>query len=101
MRHVEATGNGARTIAPGQPGKGQRWRIWWLASKYGVRAVREPNTKSAMQKRSRKTPVGGQQKMMRHADTSTTINFYGTAQKEMRKAAEAIVRISAGFKPVL
>jgi integrase len=45
------------------------------------------------------TPVGVQQKMMRHADIRTTMNHYGTALKaDMRKASEAVGQVSAGFK---
>jgi integrase len=45
------------------------------------------------------TPVGVQQKMMRHADIRTTMNHYGTALKaDMRKASDAVGRVSAGFK---
>ena len=45
------------------------------------------------------TPVGVQQKMMRHADIRTTMNHYGTALKaDMRKASDEIGRVSAGFK---
>lgn len=45
------------------------------------------------------TPVGVQQKMMRHADIRTTMNHYGAALKaDMRKAAEGIAQVSAGFK---
>jgi integrase len=45
------------------------------------------------------TSVGVQQKMMRHADIRTTLNHYGTALKaDMRKASDAIARVSAGFK---
>lgn len=42
--------------------------------------------------------LGVQQKMMRHADIRTTMNNYGTALKaDMRRAAEGIARVSAGF----
>jgi integrase len=45
------------------------------------------------------TPVGVQQKMMRHADIRTTMNHYGTALKaDMRKASDAVGQVSAGFK---
>jgi integrase len=45
------------------------------------------------------TPLGVQQKMMRHADIRTTMNHYGTALKaDMRKASDAVGRVSAGFK---
>ena len=45
------------------------------------------------------TPVGVQQKMMRHADIRTTMNHNGTALKaDMRKASDAVSRVSAGFK---
>ena len=45
------------------------------------------------------TPVGVQQKMMRHADIRTTMNHYGTALRaDMRKASDAVGRVSAGFK---
>ena len=45
------------------------------------------------------TPVGVQQKMMRHADIRTTMNHCGTALKaDMRKASDAVGRVSAGFK---
>lgn len=44
------------------------------------------------------TPIGVQQKMMRHADIRTTMNYYGAALKaDMRKAAEGIAQVSAGF----
>jgi integrase len=45
------------------------------------------------------TPAGVQQKKVRHADIRTTMNQYGTALKaDMRKAADAVGRVSAGFK---
>jgi integrase len=45
------------------------------------------------------TPMGVQQRMMRHADIRTTMNHYGTALKnDMRKAHEEVVRVSAGFR---
>jgi integrase len=45
------------------------------------------------------TPVGVQQKMMRHGDISTTMNFYGAAQQaETRKAAERDSPDLAGFR---
>jgi integrase len=45
------------------------------------------------------TPVGVQQKMMRHTDIRTTMNHHGTALKAyMRKASDAVGRVSAGFK---
>ena len=48
---------------------------------------------------ARGTPVGVQQRMMRHADARTTLNHYGSALKaDMRRAHEAIVQVSAGFK---
>ena len=47
------------------------------------------------------TPVGVQQKMMRHASITTTMNHYGTALKaDMRKAAEGIMHVSTRFKEV-
>jgi integrase len=45
------------------------------------------------------TPVGVQQKMMRHSDIRTTMNHDGTTLKaDMRKASDAVGRVSAGFK---
>jgi integrase len=45
------------------------------------------------------TPVGVQQKLMRHADIRTTMNIYGdAATADMRKASDAVGRVSAGFK---
>jgi integrase len=45
------------------------------------------------------TPVGVQQKMMRHADIRTTMNHYGAALRaDMRRASDAVGRVSAGFK---
>jgi integrase len=41
------------------------------------------------------TPVGVQQKLMRHADIRTTMNVYGDAPtKDMRNAHEKVVRIA-------
>ena len=41
------------------------------------------------------TPVGVQQKLMRHADVRTTMNIYGDAVTEdMRSAHEKIVRLA-------
>jgi integrase len=41
------------------------------------------------------TPVGVQQKLMRHADIRTTMNIYGDAMTEdMRNAREKIVRLA-------
>ena len=41
------------------------------------------------------TPVGVQQKLMRHADIRTTMNFYGDAMTEdMRAAHEKVVRLA-------
>ena len=46
------------------------------------------------------TPVGVQQRLMRHASVTTTMNLYGTAlQADMRAAHENVVaQVSAGFK---
>jgi integrase len=48
------------------------------------------------------TPVGVQQRMMRHASVTTTMNHYGTALKaDMRAAHEKVLRlaqVSTGFK---
>ncbi len=46
------------------------------------------------------TPVGVQQRLMRHASVTTTMNLYGTAlQADMRAAHEKVVaQVSAGFK---
>ena len=50
------------------------------------------------------TPVGVQQKLMRHSDIRTTMNIYGTALKaDMRRAHEKVVRlaldrVSGGFQ---
>lgn len=45
-------------------------------------------------------PVGLQQRMMRHASLTTTMNHYGTAMKaDMRSAHEKVLRqVSGGFK---
>jgi integrase len=41
------------------------------------------------------TPVGVQQKLMRHADIRTTMNIYGDAPTEgMRNAHEKVVRLA-------
>ena len=41
------------------------------------------------------TPVGVQQRLMRHADIRTTMNIYGDAVTEdMRSAHEKIVRLA-------
>ena len=41
------------------------------------------------------TPVGVQQKLMRHADIRTTMNIYGDAvTDDMRQASEKVARIA-------
>jgi integrase len=41
------------------------------------------------------TPVGVQQKLMRHADIRTTMNIYGdAATSDMREAHEKVVRLA-------
>ena len=41
------------------------------------------------------TPIGVQQKLMRHADIRTTVNIYGDAvSDDMRSAHEKIVRLA-------
>jgi integrase len=41
------------------------------------------------------TPVGVQQKLMRHGDIRTTMNIYGDAQAaDMKEAHEKIVRLA-------
>ena len=41
------------------------------------------------------TPVGVQQKLMRHADIRTTMNIYGdAATEEMRQAHEKVVKLA-------
>jgi len=41
------------------------------------------------------TPVGVQQKLMRHADIRTTMNIYGdAATADMREAHEKVVRLA-------
>ena len=41
------------------------------------------------------TPIGVQQKLMRHADIHTTMNIYGdAATADMREAHEKVVRLA-------
>jgi integrase len=48
------------------------------------------------------TPVGVQQRLMRHADIRTTMNIYGDALTEdMRSAHEKVVRLAMHKKPEL
>ena len=48
---------------------------------------------------ARGTTPGVTKEMMRHADIRTTMNHYGTGLKaDMRKAADVIGQVSAGFK---
>ena len=43
------------------------------------------------------TPVGVQQKLMRHADIRTTMNIYGDAvTDDMRQASEKVARMALG-----
>jgi integrase len=45
------------------------------------------------------TPVGVQKEMMKHASITTTMNNYGSAHAaDLRKASDAIGKVSAGFK---
>jgi integrase len=46
------------------------------------------------------TPVGVQQKMMRHADVATTMNLYGSALLESKRQAHRKVLEFAGFSHV-
>jgi integrase len=41
------------------------------------------------------TPIGAQQKLMRHADIRTTMNIYGdAASTDMREAHEKVVHLA-------